>query len=96
MSQEPRDTEHLGPEPGSEACQNVANHIYEYLDSEMTQADADRMRAHVAECSPCLAELSIDELIRQALKRSCAERAPEHLRARIVAQYTATTVIVES
>ncbi len=76
----------------SEKCKSVAEHIYEYLDSEMTEQDAERMRSHVAECSPCLAELSIDELIKAALKRSCAERAPEHLRVRIRAHFTSVTV----
>lgn len=74
------------------ACESVAEHIYEYLDSEMTEEDANTMRAHVAECSPCLAELSIDELIKRALKRSCAEQAPTHLRDRIRAQFTQTTI----
>ncbi|WP_435300558.1 mycothiol system anti-sigma-R factor [Timonella sp. A28] len=71
----------------TEDCKNVADHIYEYLDSEMTEEDATRMRAHVAKCSPCLAELDIDELIRKALKRSCAEQAPAHLRDKIRAQF---------
>lgn len=75
-----------------EACESVVEHIFEYLDSEMTEEDTARVRAHVAECSPCLAELSIDELIKAALKRSCSERAPEHLRVRIRAQFTQVTI----
>lgn len=88
--------ENMEHELNKKACEAVAEHIYEYLDSEMTTADADKMRAHVAECSPCLAELSIDELIKSALKRSCAEQAPERLRARIRAQFTQTTVTESS
>lgn len=76
----------------SEKCQEVAGHIYEYLDSEMTEHDAAVMRSHVAECSPCLAEMSIDELIKSALKRSCTEQAPSHLRDRIRAQFSTTTI----
>ena len=64
-------------------CDDVIAHLFEYLDSEMTDDDADRMRAHVAECSPCLAELSIDEMVKRLLRRSCAEQAPEHLRLKI-------------
>ncbi len=72
-------------------CDNVAAHIFEYLDSEMTEQDATDMRNHVAECMPCLAELSIDEMIKRVLKRSCAEQAPENLRVRIRAQFTTVT-----
>ncbi|WP_029068447.1 mycothiol system anti-sigma-R factor [Jonesia quinghaiensis] len=74
-------------------CQSVAAHIYEYLDSEMTEDDALRMRRHVAECSPCLAEMSIEEMIKRVLKRSCAEKAPEHLRVAIHAQFTSIRFI---
>ncbi|WP_066465019.1 mycothiol system anti-sigma-R factor [Sanguibacter suarezii] len=64
-------------------CDDVIAHLFEYLDSEMTDSDAERMRAHVADCSPCLAELSIDELVKRLLRRSCTEQAPEHLRLKI-------------
>lgn len=69
-------------------CDDVIAHLFEYLDSEMTDSDAERMRAHVADCSPCLAELSIDELVKRLLRRSCAEQAPEHLRLKIHMQIT--------
>ena len=74
-------------------CDHVVEHLWEYLDSEMTEDDAARMRAHLAHCSPCLAELSLDELVRQLLRRSCADRAPATLRARLYAQFSATAVI---
>ncbi len=63
-------------------------HLNEFLDSEMTPEDEQRMRAHVAHCSPCLAELSIEELVKQLVRRSCSERAPDTLRVRIHAQLT--------
>lgn len=68
--------------PGNE-CEHALEHLYEFLDSEMTSEDEELMRAHVAHCSPCLAELSIEDLVKQLVKRSCAERAPETLRSRI-------------
>ncbi|MGC5167809.1 mycothiol system anti-sigma-R factor [Luteimicrobium sp. DT211] len=74
-------------------CDHVVGHLWEYLDSEMTEDDAVRMRAHLAHCSPCLAELGLDELVRQLLRRSCADRAPATLRARLYAQFSVTSVI---
>jgi len=76
------------PARGESECEHALNHLYEYLDSEMTPDDELRMRAHVAHCSPCLAELSVEELVKGLVKRSCAERAPETLRVRIHEQLT--------
>jgi anti-sigma factor (TIGR02949 family) len=81
----PHDTE------GESECEHALNHLYEYLDSEMTPDDEVRMRAHVAHCSPCLAELSIEELVKQLVRRSCHEVAPASLRVRIHEQLTVMT-----
>jgi anti-sigma factor (TIGR02949 family) len=69
-----------------EDCAHVLGHLYEYLDSEMTSDDQVRMRAHIAHCAPCLTELSLEELVKQLVRRSCHEQAPPQLRARITAQ----------
>ena|ERR687890_1352970 len=76
---------------GKGECEHALEHLYEYLDSEMTPEDEQRMRAHVAHCSPCLAELSVEELVKRLVRRSCAERAPETLRVRIREQLTVMT-----
>lgn len=76
------------PAEGETECEHALHHLYEYLDSEMTEDDEDRMRAHVAHCSPCLAELSVEELVKKLVKRSCAEQAPATLRLRIHEQLT--------
>lgn len=75
----------------NDSCDNVIEHLFEYLDSEMTDQDAEKMRTHVAECSPCLAELGIDEMVKRLLRRSCTEQAPEYLRARIHEQIVLRT-----
>ncbi|MBE7700729.1 mycothiol system anti-sigma-R factor [Oerskovia sp. Sa1BUA8] len=82
---------------GETECEHALKHLYEYLDSEMTSDDEVRMRAHVAHCSPCLAELSAEELVKQLVRRSCHEQAPAELRLRIQAQFTVlrTTTVVE-
>lgn len=76
---------------GESECEHALTHLYEYLDSEMTPEDEMRMRAHVAHCSPCLAELSVEELVKQLVRRSCHEQAPAGLRERIHAQLTVMT-----
>ncbi|PZR52097.1 mycothiol system anti-sigma-R factor [Xylanimonas oleitrophica] len=78
---------------GESECEHALGHLYEYLDSEMTPEDEHRMRAHVAHCAPCLAELSVEELVKQLVRRSCNERAPETLRLRIHEQLTVMTTL---
>ncbi len=77
---------------GESECEHALVHLNEYLDSEMTPADEQRMRDHLAHCAPCLAELSAEELVKQLVKRSCVERAPEALRLRIHTQLTVMSI----
>lgn len=76
---------------GESECEHALVHLYEYLDSEMTAEDERRMRAHLAHCTPCLAELSAEEIVKKLVRRSCAEQAPHTLRVRIRTQLTGMT-----
>lgn len=79
---------------GESDCEHALGHLYEFLDSEMTSDDEARMRAHMAHCAPCVAELSAEELVKSLVRRSCSEQAPESLRLRIRAQLSVTTTYV--
>jgi mycothiol system anti-sigma-R factor len=35
-------------------CQEVVRHIWDYLDGRLDAAFAERLRAHIAGCAPCL------------------------------------------
>ncbi len=71
-------------------CDEVYEHLFEYLDSEMTVADLQRIRKHLDGCEPCLSELSVEELVRRVLRRACVERAPENLRIKIMQRLRST------
>lgn len=71
---------------GDCGCDHVYEHLFVYLDSEMTEADSEAVRSHIATCNPCLAELSAEEMVRSLLRRSCVEQAPQHLRAKVLAR----------
>ncbi len=79
---------------GESECEHALVHLYEFLDSEMTSADEERMRAHLAHCTPCLAELSAEEIVKSLVRRSCNEQAPATLRLRIHTQLTVMTTEV--
>ena len=79
-------TEEMGPEGCR--CEEALEHLYEYLDAEMSEMQLDRLRAHIDECTTCLDEVSRERELRIVLKRSCAEVAPDALRMRVRTQLT--------
>src|SRR5699024_2200365 len=79
-------TEEIRPEGCR--CEEALEHLYEYLDAEMSDVQLSRLRAHIEECTTCLDEVSRERELRIVLKRSCAEVAPDTLRMRVRTQLT--------
>ena len=74
-------------------CAMALERLYEFLDRELAEADADAIRAHLDACEPCLDRYGAEEHIRALVKRCCTgSRAPETLRVRVTA--ISTTIIV--
>jgi anti-sigma factor (TIGR02949 family) len=76
-------------------CARALDHLYQFLDREITEADADLIRAHLDACEPCLDAYAVEEAVRAVVRRSCAERAPDGLRVRL-SQITATVIVHKS
>jgi mycothiol system anti-sigma-R factor len=57
--------------------------MWEYLDSELGEFDAERISRHLRDCSHCMSEYDIDMVMKKVLRRGCAEHAPDELRVRI-------------
>jgi mycothiol system anti-sigma-R factor len=74
-------------------CEEVLQRAYEYIDGELGQLDYAKVKVHLAECIGCLDEIDHDVLVKQLVRRSCSESAPEELRTRILA--TITTLRIE-
>lgn len=70
------------------SCGELRERLFEFLDHELADSDEARLRRHVATCPECTAAADAEEHIRTLLKRSCAEQAPQGLRARVVSQLT--------
>ncbi len=64
-------------------CAAALQRLWTYLDRELTADDEDELRDHLAGCPPCLAEYSIDVVLKGLVRRSCQEEAPAGLRVRI-------------
>ncbi len=77
-------------------CSAALARLYEFLDNELDNADADTIRAHLAACEPCLDRFDAEEQVRALVKRCCTStRAPETLRVRVTQVITMTVVTRE-
>jgi mycothiol system anti-sigma-R factor len=76
-------TEHDGVD-----CTEALARLFDFLDAEIGEAESDRIRAHLADCEPCLSEYEVSEHLKKLVRRSCRESAPEGLHVRIREQLT--------
>jgi anti-sigma factor (TIGR02949 family) len=76
--------------PGSRGepcgCDEAIGRLFEYLDAEMPEPDCVRVAAHLAVCASCHDAASAERHVRELLRRSCQQTAPEALRVRVVAE----------
>ncbi|AKT51414.1 mycothiol system anti-sigma-R factor [Arsenicicoccus sp. oral taxon 190] len=74
-------------------CSNFMDHVFEYLDGELTDEEATEFARHVRECPPCLDEYHRDQALKALIRRGCAcEAAPVQLRTQIIASFTSITI----
>lgn len=68
------------------SCEEVAEHLFELLDSQMPEDVALRLKHHCAGCEHCNAMADAEIHVREIIRRSCCQEAPSSLRMRIVSQ----------
>jgi anti-sigma factor (TIGR02949 family) len=76
-------------------CTEALSRLFEFLDSEISEGDGDRIRQHLADCEPCLAEYDVEDHLKKLVRRSCHEVAPAELHVRIRQQLTVLRMRVE-
>jgi mycothiol system anti-sigma-R factor len=65
-------------------CEVVIGRMYQFLDSELPDADSDKIRQHLADCEPCLDQFDVEQAMKQLVNRCCrSETAPESLKAKL-------------
>lgn len=64
-------------------CTEAIARLFEFLDHEIDELAGDRIRRHLADCGPCLAEYDVGDHVKALVKRSCTESAPTSLHLRI-------------
>ncbi len=69
-------------------CAEALSRLFEFLDAEVAEPDGDRIRQHLADCEPCLAEYDVEDHLKKLVRRSCLDAAPAELHLRIRQQLT--------
>ncbi|MBI4420091.1 MAG: mycothiol system anti-sigma-R factor [Gemmatimonadetes bacterium] len=68
-------------------CEEAVEHLYTYLDQELTPELEAAIRAHLQECTGCFGHFEFEKTFLRFLEsRSRAQSAPEPLRRRVFEQ----------
>jgi mycothiol system anti-sigma-R factor len=71
-------------DPHEVDCRDVLAEVYLYLDLEVDDAEREKIRGHLDECSPCLREFGIEHEVKALVARCCGgEHAPADLKQRL-------------
>ena len=57
-------------EPHETDCSEVLDHLYEFLDREMSESDCTKFEVHFEECSPCLEKYGLEQAVKLKLSSS--------------------------
>lgn len=79
--------------PGDVHCRQVLEEVYLYLDGEISGPERAAIKQHLDECSPCLQRYGIEHEVKALIARCHGhERAPGHLRERVLTTLRTVTV----
>ncbi len=70
--------------PHAKDCDEVLVQLYRFIDNELDDASCAEIQEHLDECAPCLRDHEVDLLVQRLVQRSCADRAPDTLRDRVL------------
>lgn len=67
-------------------CNEATEHLWEYVDGELSGQDCARIKKHVETCPPCGQLFHDERKVKDVVARACGcESAPQDLRGRVVA-----------
>jgi mycothiol system anti-sigma-R factor len=66
-------------------CREAAEHLYEYLDRELTPEVEAKIRHHLEGCQPCGEQFDVEQAFLKFVEARCRSRsAPPELKRRIL------------
>jgi mycothiol system anti-sigma-R factor len=73
-------------DPYDSDCARALERMILFIDNELADADAATIKQHLDDCSPCVDVYALERAVKALVARSCSERAPEQLRAKVLVQ----------
>ncbi|CAN5615308.1 hypothetical protein BH10ACT7_BH10ACT7_26070 [soil metagenome] len=67
-------------------CDKAKAELEEYLHRELSEQDFTDINDHLANCDDCTGEHLVGLTLTQKMQKACQEKAPEELRAAILAK----------
>jgi anti-sigma factor (TIGR02949 family) len=67
-------------------CEKAKSELEEYLHRELSEQDFRDVTEHLENCEDCTNEHTIGLTITQKMQKACQEKAPDELRAAILAK----------
>ncbi|MBY8888231.1 mycothiol system anti-sigma-R factor [Streptomyces sp. PTM05] len=72
-------------DPHETDCSEVLDHLYEYLDHEMSEGETTKFEEHFGECNPCLEKYGLEQAVKKLVKRCCGhDDVPGDLRSKVL------------
>ena len=71
---------------GEVGCDVAMATLFEFIDAELDSHEFEEMREHIEDCPECLYEEELGRKLKAIVQRTCVERAPMALRAKVVAR----------
>jgi len=71
-------------ERGAHPCSATLKRLYEFLDRELSPEQLRTVQAHLDACPDCADVKDFELMIREKMRSSCAQQAPEQLKARLL------------
>lgn len=65
------------------SCSEFASYVMELVDNQLSDQQAQRLKAHTAICSHCTQVRQAETQVRRVIRRSCCQSAPAGLRVKI-------------
>ncbi|MEU8277266.1 mycothiol system anti-sigma-R factor [Microbispora bryophytorum] len=66
-------------------CSEVLDRVYTYLDGELDSNRIAEIRKHLDECSPCLEEYGLEEVVKRLVAKHCGcDPVPQDLRSKVL------------
>ena len=61
------------------SCQEIKQHVHEYLFNELTTEQLDYITEHIANCDSCDGEYGLEDAINRKVEEYCSVLPPETL-----------------